>query len=435
MKKLTFLAPLFILFSFTSPAFAISLNDDIELHGFASQSYVYSPDSPYAGTQTEDGSFDFRELGLNLSWNMDEKTRITGQVLSRDFGERADAETGVDFLLLDRVIIQEPTHSFGVRLGRVKNDFGLYNSSRDVPSARPGLEVPQSVYFDSFRDTFLSVDGVNLYGNALGEAGLMEWNVFYGDRDIDSKYMEYYALGGPAEGDYELDKIFGAKLVFEPSQLSGLKLGLSGIRSGLNLNKTQSLQDAQIALSSQFGNLGINPFDGFSAQEQAVLGGHVVQNLNKYVVKNEVDIAFLMASLQYSYDDLLLSAEYMQIHLDNTSEFALIGERSLTSMVEGFYVQAEWFPQSDLVTLIRYEELFLNSDQPVEYLARPYDQTHGYQKAWTVGAKWFINKNWSLGGQIAFNEGTAWAPVYDGMEDNPTSKFWKVYRAAVTFQF
>lgn len=54
----------------------------------------------------------------------------------------------------------------GVRLGRVKNPFALYNETRDVIWTRPGVLLPQSIYFDALalRQPEISSDGGILYG-------------------------------------------------------------------------------------------------------------------------------------------------------------------------------------------------------------------------------------------------------------------------------
>jgi hypothetical protein len=62
-----------------------------------------------------------------------------------------------------------------VRLGRVKNPIGLYNETRDVIWTRPGVLLPQSVYFDAlaFRAPEIASDGGILYGHyRFGEHAL-----------------------------------------------------------------------------------------------------------------------------------------------------------------------------------------------------------------------------------------------------------------------
>ena len=94
MKKILLAIPLF--FSLLSNNVqAIIEKNDIEFHGFASQGFVYSPDNPYAGRESLDGSADFRELGINANLTIGEQTHIAGQVFYRDFGEVNKAETNL----------------------------------------------------------------------------------------------------------------------------------------------------------------------------------------------------------------------------------------------------------------------------------------------------------------------------------------------------
>lgn len=436
MKRLSKLTNTLALSLLTSTACAADSesNDKVKFNGFASQGYIYSPETPYAGDASLDGSFDFREAGINASWEYSEQTRFSGQLLSRTASEASDGSIKLDYLLMDHVFYEGLDSTMGVRLGRVKNDVGIYNSSRDIPAARPGLMVPESIYFDSFRDVYLTVDGLNLYGNQQTNAGFFDWNLFIGTREIDSESFEYYALGWPVEGEYQAEPIAGLKLNFEPNSIPGLKVGLSHISTKLELENGQDLLSAQTtfnnlvnfaATPSAFGGLGLSG---------VALQNYLQSNAYQFVTDHSIDIRYWLASLQYGHKDWLFTTEYLKVFTDNQFESPL-GIDSRSSETEAFYVQAEWFPTHNLEALLRYEELYLMDDRSGESLARSYDQTHGFAKAWTVGLKWLIDKNWSLGTQLSVNEGTAWLPVYEGMEQNPTKKYWNSYRMAVTYQF
>lgn len=414
--------------AFNTSVFAYQGPEKLELHGFVSQGYIYSPDNAYAGKSSLDGSFALREIGLNASYEINESTRLTGQLLSRKFIDNSDGELNVDFLLLDHQFVQQEDHLFGVRLGRIKNDVGIYNVSRDVPSARPGLGVPESIYFDSFRDVYLSADGINLYGNVASDLGLFEWSISKGNASSDDQGFEYYAFGGEVPGKIDIGSVSALKLFLEPNAIPGLKVGFSKVLTSLTRDNAQTLADANMTLGMNLFAQGINPLD------QAAVGSYIGANLNQFITDSRIDVDANIASIQYAHGDWLWTAEYMKVI--NDVDIEVLGESNKeTAVLEGFYVQTEWYLTYNWSLLFRYDELFLNTNKSKDETAFRNDPTHGYAKGLTLGAKWILDENWTIGAQVSANEGTAWLPVYEGIEDDATHKFWKTYRAAITYQF
>ncbi len=67
-----------------SSAPAGSLFDDdspLQIHGFLTQGYVKTSDNSFFGN-SEDGSTEFREIGVNLSYRISPKLMASGQLLS-----------------------------------------------------------------------------------------------------------------------------------------------------------------------------------------------------------------------------------------------------------------------------------------------------------------------------------------------------------------
>ena len=87
-----------------------------------------------------------------------------------------------------------PGSSLGVVAGRIKNSLGLYNDTRDVAFTRPGVFVPQQIYFDSVRNLLLSADGLQLYARRSTDAGNWAFNLGAGTNPVD-KNVEYAYLG------------------------------------------------------------------------------------------------------------------------------------------------------------------------------------------------------------------------------------------------
>ena len=416
MKKLS-MGLITLALAASSPAMAIDLNDSSQIHGFVNQAFLYSPDNPYAGSDSKNGSLKFRELGVNGFTELTPEFRLAGQVLSRQQGEADDGEVRVDFLLADYLVFSGQNASFGVRAGRVKNNIGFYNAIRDIPSARPGYNVPDSIYFDAFRDTLLSVDGVNLYGSALFSENLLTWEVSGGQRNIDLEDFEKFAFGQRvSKGNSDDIPLWLLDLNLVPAFDRDLRLGVSLVDLTIDLDETQSVPEAFAALMS-------------------APPGDVFANPLSYVTDGKFEGLLAIVSAQYSYEDWILTAEYLNLETDFQAE--ILGQPDSDSVTtEGYYFQLEWLATARTSWFTRYEELYLDKDdRSGDVTARPNNRYRGFGKGWTVGGQWRFAKDWSVMGQASFNEGTAWLPNYDGREDEDLDKYWNYYVLSLNYQF
>jgi len=416
MKQLPMIALAAATLEFTAPAFALELGDASELHGFVSQAFLYSPDNPYAGTDSLNGSLKFRELGINGFTELSPEFRLAGQVISRQRDEADDGEARIDFLLADYQFYSNRGTTAGVRVGRVKNSLGFYNAIRDIPSARPGFNVPDSIYFDSFRDTLLSADGINLYGSLLFWENQLNWDLVVGRTSLNSERFEYHLYGRPVgQGEFDDVPLRSLNLNFVPAAERNLRFGLSLQDMELNLDDPLSVPEAQTALFTNPGDVAANP-----------------QN---YVTRTSIDALFVVLSAQYSYREWVLTAEYLNLFSDSNIQVAGIDDKRETT-TEGYYLQVEWLPTATTSWFTRYEELYLDKkDRSGNNFPSDYNPSRGFGKGWSIGGKWMFYPAWTVTGQASFNEGTAWLPSYDGMEDESYRKYWNYYVLSLTYQF
>ena len=459
MKNLIRNLSLITLVHLSSSVFAYELTDTVQLHGFASQGYVFSPDNPYGGEQSKDGSFDYREFGLNGSWEATNKLRFAGQLLSRTMADAADGEVKVDFLLADYLAFSDGLNSFGVRIGRIKNPLGVYNSTRDIPGNRPGVTVPSAIYFDSFRDAVLATDGVSFYGNHALEMGDVNWNIYTGKKALEGTVIENYMFAKDIQGKVKDVAIKGLNIGFTPKNQQQLNFGLSLLDVAAKLSGAQSINNTQNTLLNSpavtsaatdaattaltpvaFGGLGytlgspeFNQYVGLATQNAAAAEAEA--NFADYISGAELHSLVAVASVQYGYRDWLFTAEYMNIFNDITFETAGV-ENVVRPTTEAFSIQAEWFITPTVHSMIRYEELYLSTkDKKGVTLQRVNDPSHGFGKGLTLGTRWLIDENWTLAGELSRNEGTAWVPVFDGIENVKLTKYWNTYSMQLTYQF
>ena len=137
-----------------SSVLGFEIFDGFHIHGFLSQGYFYTSDNNLFGSSERGGSLDFTEIGVNASWLPLPNLQLAAQLLSRRAGEGEghQGEIELDFGLADYTVVASLDSRLGVRLGRVRLPFGIYNDTRDMPFARPSILLPQSIYFERTRE-------------------------------------------------------------------------------------------------------------------------------------------------------------------------------------------------------------------------------------------------------------------------------------------
>ena len=156
VNKLFFIA-LAAVFSLCSLHVGAS-DQDFQFHGFAAQGVIDVSGSDFVNN---DGSLSpkLTELGINGSYQLSSNLRLAGQVVYLNGGNRYEEGVRVDYALLDWSAYESANWQANIYLGRFKNNHWLYSSPRDIPFARPSIILPQSVYFDGFRDIAVGGDG------------------------------------------------------------------------------------------------------------------------------------------------------------------------------------------------------------------------------------------------------------------------------------
>src|ERR1700722_14659394 len=99
---------------------------DIEIHGFLSQGFINTTSNNYL-TNSALGSFDFTEAGLNFTKQLEDNLRVGFQLFAQRLGPTGDFTPTLDWFYLD----YRWSDLLGIRFGRVKIPFGLYNDIVD----------------------------------------------------------------------------------------------------------------------------------------------------------------------------------------------------------------------------------------------------------------------------------------------------------------
>jgi len=168
------------------------LDRQVQVHGFASQGFVYTSANNWLTMQSASGSAAFTDFGANASMEVTDRFRIGAQVYDRNLGNLGEWHPSLDWAYAD--YRWKPW--LGLRGGKVKTTIGLYNDTQDYEFLNTFALLPQSVYPLDMRDTNVSHSGGDVYGDIpLGaRGGVLSYTVYGGARS-DSTYSGYpYSL-------------------------------------------------------------------------------------------------------------------------------------------------------------------------------------------------------------------------------------------------
>ncbi|MFZ0276844.1 MAG: hypothetical protein WA254_09090 [Candidatus Sulfotelmatobacter sp.] len=160
----------------------------VQVHGFASQGFVYTNDNNWLTMNTSQGSAAWTDFGFNMSSEVSDKLRIGAQGYDRNLGQLGQYHPSLDWAVVDYRF----KSWFGLRGGKVKTTLGLYNDTQDLDFLRPFALLPQSVYPTDLRDAVIAHLGGDVYGNVSlkHHLGDLSYTAYAGHRS-DSIYSGY----------------------------------------------------------------------------------------------------------------------------------------------------------------------------------------------------------------------------------------------------
>jgi hypothetical protein len=365
--------------------------DGLQVHGFLTQGYVNTTSNNFFG-DSEDGSFDFRELGINASYRFNPQLMTSAQVLSRKAGEMYDGSLNLDYGQIDYTAYTSKQSRIGGLLGRFKNPLGFYNDTRDVASTRPSIFVPQVIYWDRVRNTLLSNDGVLLYGDF--------------NQDLHSIYVQFFA------GKILIDE--NIEIVYLPAQLNP-NLDQSGLTKGGRLLYEWNGGIFRLALSGATLKM-----DGDMA------GG---------TLHGSIDLDYWIASAQYNQGPWSLTMEYMNEPIEYEG-FDGIMDR-VNSTVEGYYLQGNYRVSPDWEVLMRYEEGYFDKhDRNASDIQLPGRLPYNlFTRMLTLGILWEPISNLLLRAEFSRVDGTLFLSDIENPNPYDTKRNWNMFALLFSYSF
>ncbi len=367
--------------------------DDLSVHGFAAQHYITTDDNSFFG-DSEDGSFEFWELGINTLWRPLNNLQFAAQAVARDAGKTDDGKPRLDYAFVDYAFSQRSTGASGVRLGRVVNPLAFYNDTRDIVATRPGILLPQSVYFDVNRNFALSSDGGQLYHEVNNDLGAYTFQLGVFEPRMEDPDFEPAIFFQEVPGQLEGAASWMARILYE-HDLGRIRLGLTA---------------AEINVDYEPGT-------------------------NDPIAPGEFHFIPYILSAQYNDENWSLTAEYARRSTE-LEKFKLLPDIDFTG--SSYFVQGTYRLRPTLEAFLRYDELIWNNDDKD---GKAFESLTGlphysrFAKDWTIGLRWDVSPRVMLRTELHQVNGTGWLSLLENTSPMDTDQHWQLFALSASIRF
>lgn len=389
-------------FFFSAVVFADSslLPEEVQVHGFLTQGFFHSSDNNIYG-QSDDGiSPGLTEIGLNASYQPLDRLRFAAQGLYRRAGSVDRGSVRLDYGLADLTLFEYDSGKMGLRGGRIKTPFGLYNETRDVAFTHPTILLPQGIYFDRSRSLMLSADGGAFYAEQRTGFGdfNFKFNVGMPANDLNEIKTIVLATQNP-QGAFKTKPAIATQLSYE-------------LNSG----------EYVFAISYMDMEFDYDPIPG----ERSITG--------MPLSKSTTRIQPLLFSVQYNGEKFNLTAEY-NYRWNTFGNFAKYGGGKFVT--ESWYIEGSYRILPELQATVRYDVITMNKDDKsgigAERLGFP--KHTAFAQDWVFGLRYDITPSWMVRADYHRVHGTAWLPQADNPDPYKTNQDWDLYGLQLSFKF
>jgi hypothetical protein len=337
----------------------------LEVHGFVSQGFLMTTENNYLG-HSERGSFEFAEVGINFTKGLTDDLRVGVQLFARDLGRLGNYQPTFDWFYLDYRV----EDWLGLRVGRTKLPFGLYNETNDIDAARVPVLLPQSVYPVQNRDFLLAQTGAELYGLVpLGAVGSVEYRAYGGTLFLDTSNAN--SAAGTIT-DLSVPYLVGGRLMWLPP-IQGLQVGGSVQALRLDFDFIPSAA----TLQAMQANDQIPP--GFSG-----------------VIESRIPAVLWVGSLEYSFSDFLFATEFSRWSVDQESNLQVPDTHTNS---DRYYAMTSYRIKPWFTPGLYYSVFFPKSGD--------WSNRKDYQHDVALTTRFDINEHWLVKLEGHFMRGTA----------------------------
>ncbi len=296
-------------------------------------------------------------MGLNFSADLGPKLIVGIQFFARDLGDIGNDEITLDWGYAD----YRWNKWLGLRVGKIKAPFGLYNEGRDIDMLRTSILLPQSVYNEPNRETVMASKGVGLYGKLdmrfLGDL------YYRGQMGVQQASKDSGPAKTMADRGFEITEDFDMDVAYivalDWHTPLGLRLLASGQKTALHI----------------YADRGPLPVD--------------------YHIR---DVAAYYLSTEYTWENLIIYAEYSTTRNQYAFSFLTLDIPTLEGYLNtvGYYGGAsyrftDWFQLG-----FYYSEYFRDKDDKEGdiNLADGIEQSKAWSKDFALSFRFDINEYW-----------------------------------------
>ncbi|OVE81105.1 hypothetical protein BVY04_04060 [bacterium M21] len=378
------------------------LAGDMQIHGFISQGWIYSSDNDWMGN-TDGGSFDFHEIGLNFMTNLSDDFHLGLQLMSREIGHYKTDQLTVDWAYGDYHL----NKLIGIRMGRVQTPVGMHNETRDIDALRVPIFLPQSTYSETTRDVATAINGAVLYGTIPGGiAGSIDYLTWVGGLTLkpDEGLGRRFEDSGLFDvHEVNLDYSIGG-VIFWNTPLHGLRLnGVYDIGRGVEIVQTTTA--ALVPLGIPVGSPATTTMD------QVAISG----------------IGF-----DYDLGQLNLSGEYRYTRSDMRTVIAngaIVQDEPMD--IEGYYLMSAYELTHKLAVAVTYSVQYPDTNDRDG--SEEAEDWYAWQKDFTLSARYNVNPNWTLKAEVHFVNGVG--QLLDSDHPNGYDENWQGYLLKTSYSF
>lgn len=376
------------------------LPDNLQIHGFLTQGFFHSSNNNIYG-QSDDGiSPGLTEIGVNFNYQAFDRLRFAGQGLYRRAGDVDPGSVRLDYGLADLILYEYENGKVGVRGGRIKTPYGLYNETRDVAFTHPTILLPQGIYFDRSRSLLLSADGGSFYAEhrtGFGDFNF-KFNIGIPSNDFD-EIKTIVLASNSAHGQFATEPSIATQLSYE-------------VNGGEYI----------FAISYMDLEFKYSPIPG----ETTIVGLPLTTSVTR--------IRPLLFSAQYNGENFTLSGEY-NYRWNNFGNFAQFGGGKFVT--ESWYVEASYRILPQLQATVRYDSLSMdNNDRGGDGAKLLGFPNHtAYAKDWVFGLRYDITESLMARADYTRVHGTSWLPQADNPDPFKTVQDWDLFAMQLSFKF
>jgi hypothetical protein len=369
---------------------------DYQVHGFAAQGFALSGGNNIIGDSMH-GNYQYFELGVNGTVETDFGVRLAAQEVVRRSGELDDGELRLDYGFADWQALGGGAVDLGVRAGRVKNPFGLFNDTRDVVFTRPGILLPLSVYQETqgARSLLFSSDGGQLYGG---------W----------SHDEQYTSLTVTRAADFDVRE-HDKRVFFAGSPGFGGELRFSDFLMGRLMHEWGA--GVRVAASYLAANLAYQP-----------------ASTDPFPVAGDLDFQLYVLSGRYDAERYSLTAEYQLTH--SQGNFGA----PVHSKGDGGYVQVDYRFAPQWSAMARLDASYTDrNDRDGDQCGTggfgpPRDRHECFTLGAGAGLRWQPDTRWGVWGEYYRFDGTSQVPTIENL-GRSKEPHWDLFLLMAAYRF